>query len=74
MFLSKKLYSLECGLTAFVGDGHCQDITNNAICDYDGDDCCNENSYFVCVDCTCFSNLSFVPPPPSDFLLPTDGK
>ena len=53
----------ECGLTAYVGDGYCQDLTNNAICDYDGGDCCNETSFFdICDICTCFTNPDFVPP------------
>ena len=39
---------------AFVGDGVCNDKTNNAECDYDGGDCCviNANTSF-CSECVC---------------------
>ena len=32
-----------------IGDGHCNDIMNNADCNYDGGDCCKPN----CSNCTC---------------------
>ena len=39
----------------FVGDGVCNDETNNAECDYDGGDCCGYNIISEhCTECTCF--------------------
>ena len=37
-----------------VGDGYCDDITNNLDCNYDGGDCCGSfvnNQY--CTECQC---------------------
>ena len=36
-----------------VGNGFCNDETNNADCNYDGGDCCGFNSE-QCTECTCF--------------------
>ena len=46
-----------CGAEFFhplVGDGYCQDETNNGACNYDGGDCClpNTNSD-QCTECIC---------------------
>ena len=37
-----------------IGDGYCDDFTNNVKCDYDGGDCCgnNKNTNY-CIDCEC---------------------
>ena len=39
---------------AWVGDGFCQDLTNNEECDFDGGDCCGScvNTKY-CNDCKC---------------------
>ena len=43
-----------CNNVALVGNGFCNDVTNNADCNYDGGDCCvldaNTNS---CSECVC---------------------
>ena len=43
---------------ALVGNGYCNDITNNENCDYDGGDCCGsclntEN----CTECVCYGYI-----------------
>ena len=42
-----------------VGDGFCNDETNNAICNYDGWDCCGScvNTEH-CIDCACLGNVT----------------
>ena len=44
-----------------VGDGFCNDETNNENCNYDGGDCCgyNINTDF-CSDCKCYVNEACV--------------
>ena len=39
---------------AWVGDGFCQDLTNNEECDFDGGECCGScvNTKY-CNDCKC---------------------
>ena len=40
---------------ALVGDGFCNDETNNAACNYDGGDCCSyEISKDYCSECNCY--------------------
>ena len=48
------------GLThIFVGDGVCNDETNNAECNYDGDDCCGSCVYTeFCTQCACLGNFT----------------
>ena len=37
-----------------VGDGYWDDVTNNAICNYDGGDCClHEIETSFCTECQC---------------------
>ena len=37
-----------------VGDGYCNDITNNAGCNFDGGDCCGSCiNTEQCLDCEC---------------------
>ena len=46
-------------VNALVGDGFCNDETNNPKCNYDGGDCCG--SCVVndkCSDCTCLDNMN----------------
>ena len=38
-----------------VGDGFCNDETNNADCNHDGGDCCVNVNKDVCSDCDCIS-------------------
>ena len=39
-----------------IGDGICQDETNNAECNYDGFDCCGTNvNTDHCLECSCHS-------------------
>ena len=40
-------------------DGQCDDINNKELCDFDGGDCCGEdtvNQY--CYNCSCLGNFS----------------
>jgi hypothetical protein len=42
-------------MTAWVGDGTCDDTLNNEDCSYDGGDCCLSNiGDQFCIDCICF--------------------
>ena len=47
-------FSLECLETDHLADGHCDDISNTEICNWDGGDCCgcNVNTQY-CSDCQC---------------------
>ena len=47
----------DCSHLELIGDGFCNDKTNNANCNYDGGDCCgyNINTDF-CSDCKCYVN------------------
>ena len=39
----------------WIGDGYCDDETNNAGCHFDGGDCCGNNiDTQYCNDCICF--------------------
>lgn len=38
----------------YIGDGVCDDSTNNEVCDFDGNDCCiDEIVDYFCSDCIC---------------------
>lgn len=45
-----------------VGDGYCNDETNNEECNYDGGDCCGSciNTLY-CSECQCVSGLNNIP-------------
>ena len=44
-----------CESTAWVGDGYCDDLTNNEACNFDGGDCCGLNvNRQYCMICQCF--------------------
>ena len=48
------LFSLECLETDHVADGHCDDIANTEICNWDGGDCCGPNRVVdYCTECQC---------------------
>ena len=39
-----------------IGNGLCDDLMNNAECDYDGGDCCGNNvTYGNCSQCACLN-------------------
>ena len=43
-----------CVLASYKGDGYCDDLTNNAGCDYDGGDCCGDSvNTAYCSECAC---------------------
>ena len=47
-------WSKACNNLQWVGDGYCDDITNNPICNYDGGDCCLSNIQTTyCNECQC---------------------
>ena len=47
----------QCSKSDWIGDGYCDDDTNNEECDYDGDDCCGESIFAdYCSQCTCHRN------------------
>ena len=44
----------------WIGDGYCDDDTNNPSCSFDGNDCCGPNvetSY--CISCQCLNILNY---------------
>ena len=48
------------GVKRWIGDDYCDDVNNNAACQYDGGDCCNNfkaNWNFYCIVSN--SQLSF---------------
>jgi len=49
--------SCELGVPHWVGDNFCDDENNNALCGFDGGDCCQENPGsnwdYYCNDCQC---------------------
>ena len=45
-----------CSNAGWIGDGWCDDVTNNIQCNYDGGDCCGANiNTQYCVVCQCLS-------------------
>ena len=47
-----------CQNPELVGDGYCDDVNNNAACNWDGGDCCNnDKSYWkkYCSECQCLN-------------------
>ena len=49
----------------YVGDGYCDDDTNNYQCDFDGGDCCLDPPMTdYCVECLCLE-IEIVPLPPA---------
>ena len=48
------IFSLGCSNPGWVGDGYCDDVTNNMACNYDGGDCCGDNvNTNYCSECQC---------------------
>ena len=54
MVLLFLLSDLNCSNQHWVGDGYCDDVTNNNECNYDGGDCCLDtvNTQY-CTECIC---------------------
>jgi hypothetical protein len=49
-----KSLSIDCENDDWVGDGYCDDTTNNMVCNYDGGDCCGSNiNTQYCSECQC---------------------
>ena len=46
----------ECPSPGWIGDGYCDDVTNNQYCNYDGGDCCGAtiNTQY-CSECQCLN-------------------
>ena len=42
-----------CKKPLWKGDGNCDDLNNNAGCNWDGGDCCGVNNYQYCKVCKC---------------------
>ena len=57
--MCKHLKTCEAGYHPLVGDGYCNDETNNADCDFDGGDCCgtciNKDH---CSNCECLGGIT----------------
>ena len=63
---------LGCTNPAWVGDGYCDDITNNMACNYDGGDCCGDNvNTQYCSECQCIGNGTTVNSGTTTNLTPT---
>ena len=43
-----------CDKFVLVGDGICNDETNNAVCRFDGGDCCLDVIHSNCSECICY--------------------
>ena len=55
--------NVECANPLWIGDGFCDDIINNLICNYDGGDCCGPTVNTVyCILCECNQNITTIPP------------
>ena len=54
---------LACTLLDIVGDGYCNDESNNLECNYDGRDCCGDcvNTDY-CTECICHNETNFINP------------
>ena len=67
MFLKKPKCLEYCEIPEFQGDGYCDDFNNEATCDWDGGDCCNNNlpDYDIfCSECQCLDpNFDTTTPP-----------
>ena len=48
----------ECALPEFYGDEFCDDLNNNAECNFDGGDCCGTDvNKLFCNECQCLQGL-----------------
>ena len=55
-YLSTLIQFLGCDYGELVGNGHCNDETNNADCIYDGGDCCG--GLIIGTSCEYFVSIS----------------
>ena len=58
VYLEHKYFfeKLGCAFAALVGDGSCDDVTNNLICNFDDGDCCSpEIITSFCTECQCLN-------------------
>ena len=47
----------------WIGDGYCDDETNNEECSYDGNDCCGPNvNTNWCTECICYEFVNCAAP------------
>ena len=47
----------------YIGDGNCDDETNNEGCSYDGGDCCGSNvNTQDCTECICYADIDCAAP------------
>ena len=62
----------EITLVSWIGDGVCDDHTNNQDCNFDGGDCCQNLDYFDhCIDCCCHQDGCLTHTTPFVTLCPT---
>ena len=56
--LNLNSHCIDCPQHTLIGDGYCNDETNNPGCSFDGGDCCGPciNTDF-CINCSCLSNV-----------------
>ena len=55
-----KIFFAVCADPSRIGNGFCDDATNNEVCEWDGGDCCGDNvNNLFCNVCRC--NYSFIP-------------
>ena len=48
------------GKSEWIGDGFCDDMNNQELCDYDYGDCCGAfKQIHFCMKCECISKLIF---------------
>ena len=54
------LFSTDGGKSEWIGDGFCDDMNNQELCDYDYGDCCGafKRNHF-CIECKCIRKLIF---------------
>ena len=46
-----------------IGNGYCDDVTNNGGCDFDSSDCCGSNvNTQYCTECICYADLDCTAP------------
>ena len=65
-YVQHSVHFLSTGCTndpILVGDGQCNDVTNNQECHFDGGDCCGYNvTTQYCTECICFEDLECTVP------------
>ena len=49
-----KIFFAVCADPSRIGNGFCDDATNNEVCEWDGGDCCGDNvNTDYCIACEC---------------------